>query len=134
MLDEFFGVIVDSKRLYSIYVYETENHAAYVGLTACVVLRDYWHKNLSTYRRDTLQVYCIEHNIPIPEIKILKNNLTPEEAQEWEKKMWYKYRDEGWYMINSEEKLGELGSRTPKWTEDKVIEFCKQHPEIKTKN
>jgi len=93
---------------YIIYVYEDEiNHCAYVGLTNNKKRRDYEHL---MNKADSLYKYCRKYDIPVPEMKVLIENLSATEAQKEEKRMWYKYRDEGWTMINSEKSLGYLGT------------------------
>ena len=69
-------------------------------------------------------LWCIEHDIPIPHFKILEDDLTAKQATEKEKEYWYKYRDDGWNMIDSEKALGSLGVGTRKWTEKGYKTIC----------
>lgn len=64
--------------------------------------------------------------------KILKENLTVNEAKEYESLYWNQYKDNDWNMINSEFMLGYVGVTNNKgWTEELIRKFVKEHPEIK---
>ena len=110
-----------------IYVYEENiTHSAYIGLTNNPKKRDEIHKiprNNGKY--DSLAEYCMKHNVDIPEMKILKSNLSPSQAKNYEKKYWYEYKQNGWNMINSEEKLGILGGTPSKWSYESLKELIK---------
>ena len=116
---------------YVIYVYEIEElHAAYIGLTHTPNKRDREHRLPNNNGYDSLALYCIEHNVEIPKMKILKSNLNTTRARELEIKYWHLYKDAGWTMINSEAKLGHIGYSVRKWTRESIITFVKEHPEI----
>ena len=127
------GYVLISNHNYIVYVYEDiENKAAYVGLTNNIKRRDLEHRFPTSIGYDKLGLWCIEHNIPVPQPKILENNLTAKEAGEKEEEYWYMYRDEGWTMINTEKALGSLGSGPRKWTEKTIRQFVKDN-NIKTR-
>ena len=119
-------------RDYVIYAYEIiEEHAVYIGLTHTPQKRDREHRNPDKNRGyDSLALYCIEHHIDIPKMKILKDNLNSTRARELEIKYWHQYKDDGWKMINSEAKLGHLGYGVRKWTKESIIKYVNEHPEI----
>lgn len=98
-----------------IYVYKDEiNHYAYVGLTNNIYVRHSSHCDKN--KKDTLYRHFEKFNLEIPEPEIVYSDLTPHEAQEKEREVFYQYRDAGWNMINSEKSLGSLGSTKKKWT------------------
>ena len=79
-----------------------------------------WHRNPKS-KDDKLQQHCKEHGIEIPKVKIIEDNLSPEQASAEEKRIWHQYKDTGWNMINSEGKLGFLGNRFRKWTKETIV-------------
>jgi len=108
-----------------IYVYKDEiNHYVYVGLTNCIKRRhkDHCDKDIN----DVLYQHFAKHNLEIPNPEIVYDNLTPHDAQNKEKEVYYQYRDAGWNMINAESSLGSLGSHR-KWTFKKCYAVAKKY-------
>lgn len=136
---EYVGSAPPSKRKYTVYAYEIEStHAVYVGVTYMLGSRDYTHKNPTNEKnKDRLYKYCKMLGVEIPEVKVLEDGIAPENASQKESEWYYKYQNDGWDMINTEEKLGILGGRVAlKWTHKKVTEVaktCKTQIEFKTK-
>ena len=127
------GYVLISNHNYIVYVYEDiENNAAYVGLTNNIKRRDWEHRFPTSRGYDKLGLWCIDHDIPVPQPKILENNLTAKEAGEKEEEYWYMYRDEGWTMINTEKALCSIGGSKRKWTEKTIRQFVKDN-NIKTR-
>ncbi len=127
------GYVLISNHNYIVYVYEDiENKAAYVGLTNDIKRRDWQHRFPTSKGYDSLGLWCINHDIPVPQPKILENNLTAKEAGEKEEEYWYKYRDEGWTMINTEKALGSLGGSPRKWTKKTIKKYINDN-DIKTR-
>ena len=109
----------DEEYVYTIYAYEIEStHAVYVGVTHIPASRDLFHKNAHHNKYKTrLAKYCESIGMnSIPEVKIVEDNIPPEQASEKEIYWYGKYKNEGWNMINLEEKLGLLGRQRKKWT------------------
>ena len=127
---------IDNTKAQTIYVYEFNDKSAYVGLTNDINRRDYQHRSKhytkGELKYDGVLFYSIEHNIEIPEVKILKTNLTREESQKEERYFINEYRKNGWNMINKN-KGGSLGaiSSDVLWTRELIIEESKKY---KTKN
>lgn len=131
LLDELFGKL--PIKNYAIYVYEViETHSVYVGLTSSPATRDMWHR-YSGNNHDSLYNYCQKHNVEIPPIKFIEDDLSPQQAASEEKRIWHLYKDAGWNMINTEGKLGSLGNCSRKWTKKTIVQFLEDHPEIKLK-
>lgn len=109
-----------------IYVYKDEiNHYAYVGLTNNLYVRHSSHCDKN--KKDTLYRHFEKFNLEIPEPEIVYSDLTPHEAQEKEREVFYQYRDAGWNMINDEKALGSLGSTKKKWTFNKTYNEAKKY-------
>lgn len=111
------------KNSYVIYIYElTKFNRAYIGLTNNILRRDREHLfNFKT----SLNKYCKENNIPIPNYKILEKNLNPIEAINKEKYWIDLYKDNGWKLFNIA-KPGSLGGNDIVWTKDKLYKLVKQ--------
>lgn len=116
---------------YIVYMYrDVVNRAAYIGLTNNRVKRDYEHRHDV---KDSLYKYCIERGTDVPEMEVLKDDLTSVEARRYETSFWYRYRDEGWTMINSERTLGFMGHGPFKWTRDVIVRYVRENPQIKSR-
>ena len=114
--------------LYTVYVYEDKKyHSAYVGITSNPKQRDWQHRTPNENGFDSLGLYCINHNISVPTMKILKNNIRAKEAIDLEFEYWYYYKNSGWNMINSEKTLGFLGAGERKWTKETIIKYIKDN-------
>lgn len=116
----------DGYALDCIYVYEfTDAGYAYVGRTVDIVARNWDHHNRED---DTVVRFAKEHGLSIPEPKIICDNITVKEGQEFEDKMIELYRSVGWNMINSVKggSLGGLGYQK-KWTNDRMMEIASKY-------
>lgn len=114
------------RQKHVIYVYKDEvNHYAYVGLTNNLYVRDTMHRDES--KADTLYKHFHKYNIEIPKPEIVCSDLTPHQAQEKEREVYYQYRDAGWNMINCEKSLGSLGSPRKKWTYNKCYKEAEKY-------
>ena len=109
-----------------IYVYKDEiNHYVYVGLTNNMYVRDTSHRDKN--KQDTLYKHFSKYGLNIPKPEIIYYDLTPHEAQEKEREVYYQYRDAGWNMINHEKALGSLGSIKKKWTYIKTYKEAQKY-------
>ena len=114
------------RQKHVIYVYKDEiNHYVYVGLTNNMYIRDTSHRDKN--KQDTLYKHFSKYGLDIPEPEIIYSDLTPHEAQEKEREVYYQYRDAGWNMINYEKALGSLGSRKKKWTYIKTYKEAQKY-------
>ena len=119
---------------YLVYVYEeTKTHSAYVGLTNNINRRHFQHQHSKNGKYDSLGQFCIDNNVTFPKYKILKENLSSTAAREYEFKYYFKYKDAGWNMINSEKTLGYLGHGNTKWSKDNILKIIAEHPEINSR-
>lgn len=92
------NVFIDTKHFVYAYCFE-ETKTVYVGLTMDIERRNREHlKNLCD--NSSVYKYAKNNNIPIPEVKILKENLTPNESAEWEDFYVKKFRRDGWNVLN----------------------------------
>ncbi|MCK9415214.1 hypothetical protein M0Q97_00985 [Candidatus Dojkabacteria bacterium] len=102
---------------YVIYVYEFKDYnKAYVGLTNDIIRRDrdhFFNKN------ENLIKFCIDKKIPLPNYKILDENLISVDAQTREIYWLDFYKNDGWDMFNIA-KAGSLGGGNIKWTLKKL--------------
>lgn len=110
-------VIRGSKRERIIYVFEFDDHHAYVGLTFNIKVR------LSCHLTNTKSaVYRYIHETGCNYLfKTISGWLSEKEAQDEEQRMIEKYETDGWTMINSMHGGG-LGACPKKYT----LEYCKQ--------
>lgn len=116
-----------------VYSYEFSDHSVYIGLTNSLDRRDQQHRERRYHSNgkpqyDGVLDYSLKHNIEIPEVKILINNLTREESGLEEIKWIQYYKDNGWNLINRN-KGGSIGSYIikDKWTNETVIEEAKKY-------
>ena len=83
-------------------------------------------KNKNEHSERSLFNFYFEKNLPIPEPIILKENLTPIEAQYYEGYYVEKYRNEGWKILNKA-KTGiaksSIGGGYIKYTFEKAVEI-----------
>ena len=109
---------------YVIYVYEDiENKVAYVGLTKNIQIRHSNHKEES----DKVAKYFMELNLIVPEPRIVYENLSADEAKEKEAEVHFKYKNDGWILLDSEQNLGNLGGGIIKWTREKVLKEASKY-------
>ena len=115
---------------YLIYVYEdTQNHYAYVGLTNNAKRRDREHLMSN---KDSLYKHCKKFDIAVPEMKIIKTDLSASQASDAEKRIYEDYYNSGWHMINTKKNLGLLGGnqRFRKDATKEINKILEEHPEI----
>jgi hypothetical protein len=106
-----------------IYCYEfTDIKTVYVGRTIHPKIRDKEH----IWQNDTVSFFCKEHNISIPEMKILEDNLTIEEGTKKECFWIEYYKNKGWILLNKAKggSLGSLGRIY--YTKEKCYEIAKE--------
>lgn len=83
---------------YIIYVYEIiEFNKAYVGLTNNIKRRDKEHL---FSEKDKMNLFCKENYLPLPNYKILEQNLKSTEAKKSEKYWYNYYKTNNWEMFN----------------------------------
>lgn len=95
-------------KIDSVYVYEfVEHHTAYVGRTLMRTQKERDKHHL--FVLDSVSSFARENDIPLPEMKILEDNLTLKEGVE--KEGWWikKYYTDGWSVLNKA-KAGAIGS------------------------
>lgn len=103
--DERFGLIEGKIDL--VYSYEfTEERAVYVGRT--LIKRSKERDKQHLFKLDSVSSFAKERDIPVPEMKILKSDLTIEEGARQEAWWIEKYREEGWTLLNKA-KAGSIG-------------------------
>ena len=124
--------------IHVVYSYEfSEINYVYVGRTMDLKRRDCSHRSPS--QNDSVYNFAKEHNLKIPEVKILSKNLVAKESQRLEDEFKNKYAQDGWNLINKAktgENTGSLGSSQRKWTYEscrKAAESCKNREEFKNK-
>ena len=109
---------------YVIYVYEDiENKVAYVGLTKNIQIRHSNHKE----ERDKVAKYFMDLNLIVPEPRIVYENLSADEAKEKEAEVHFKYKNDGWILLDSEQNLGKLGGGIIKQTRKKVLKEASKY-------
>jgi len=117
------------KRL--VYSYEFSDNYVYVGLTCNDKRRDRQHNN----EISPVKNHIIEFNVK-PIKKILSDGyICVNEAQILENYWVYKYKNEGWNILNTK-KTGGLGGNTLYWTKEKCREVankCKSRKEFSIK-
>ena len=75
-----------------------EQHAVYIGITNNKNRRNEEHHK---DKRGTNYKFAQKHNIQIPDMVILKDNLSPEpEGLYWEDYYVKKYKEDGWTVLN----------------------------------
>ena len=109
-----------------IYVYEFEpSHAAYIGLTFKMEVRDKRH-----HKEGSVYEYAKQHNISIPTPKILTDYLQQEEASIQEGVWTQYYKDQGWKILNKI-KTGSLGGQeTLDYTIEKIEDSMKGYDSL----
>lgn len=133
------SVALDETSLsYLIYAYEDyQNKICYVGLTKDLIKRKSAHKKMEYYKDkqgnkhhyyDSVAKYFISINKPIPEPKILEENLNMSQSQTQEKYWVDYYLSKGWKLLNiakTGKGISSVGGCQVKWTKDKIIEVAK---------
>lgn len=115
--------------LRKIYVFEFEDHSAYVGLSYDPVVRYEAH----LHKEDSAVYLHIKSTGCKYEFKILTDYLDKEEAARQEELVKLRYAKEGWHILNRV-KCGSLGGvGFSKYTKDDIKEEIKRL-DIKTRN
>jgi predicted GIY-YIG superfamily endonuclease len=130
----FNGLKLTSVKIYCIYVYEDKkNKHVYVGLTKNIKRRDREHragkKKHGIVKYDTVYKYFNNNRQNVPEVIVLKKDLTAKEAQQMEEFYYNYYDSNGWKLINKA-KPGSLGAYT-KWTKEDCCAESKKYKTIK---
>ena len=142
-LDEFTWLKDDridfsTEKIDCVYAYEfSDFHAVYVGRTLERRAKDRDKEHLFV-DKDAVYIFAKANNVPVPDMKILENNLTLAEGVEKEGYYLERYRKEGWHIINRA-KTGGIGLiARNKWSKRKCREealkyktrgaFAKQSP------
>lgn len=117
------NVYVDKVDSVYKYYFETEN-AVYIGRTVYKALRDRQHR---TTLNDSVYKFAKKHNIEIPKMEIIEDNLTVLEGIEREKYWGQYYKDNGYTIINKAS-FGSIGPMASgKWSKEKCIEESKKY-------
>ena len=99
--------LIDGK-IDSVYVYEFVNqHAAYIGRTLMRTQKERDKHHL--FVLDSVSSFARDNDIPLPEMRILEDNLTLKEGIEREAFYIEKYKNEGWNVLNKAG-AGSIGS------------------------
>lgn len=122
------------KRELDIYVNKKDNvygyffdelKSVYIGRTINPTQRNAYHKN-----KGSVFQFAALNNIPIPQMTILKFDLTPAEGLEWEDYYVSEYKKNGWNVINKAKTgvdSGSLGAASKLWTYKKCYEEAKKY-------
>lgn len=104
-----------------VYVYEfLDQKAVYVGRTLMARKED--RDKEHAFSNDAVARFAYTHEIPVPSIKVLEENLTIREGTNLEEFYVRKYKDEGWQILNIA-KTGSIGALgKDKWTKKACFE------------
>lgn len=122
--DKRFDLIND--KIDCVYAYEfIEQNTVYVGRTLMRLKnrRDLDH----IFSNDSVSKFAKENNIPVPEMKILEDNLTIKEGAENEGIWLELYKEDGWKILNIAKtgSIGRIGHRFSKYTYEVCYELAK---------
>lgn len=112
-LDEFTWLKDDridfsTEKIDCVYAYEfVEFHAVYVGRTLERRVKDRDKEHLFV-DKDAVHIFAKKHDVPVPDMKILEDNLTLAEGAEKEGHYLECYRKAGWSILNRA-KTGGIG-------------------------
>lgn len=133
--------------------YFKDFNVVYVGRTNNIIRRDKEHKNgkyidkknQEHRRRDAVYEFAKLHNIEVPLIQILEQNLSIIESQDKEDFYCKKFKDEGFILLNKAKTgvgVSSIGKLVKKYTYQNVYnlakeyetinEFVKNHPSAST--
>ena len=136
-LESYFWLKNQSFDLYKdeidmIYAYEfIEQNAVYVGrtLARCADQRDKEH----IFKNDSVSNFAKEHNIPVPKMKILENDLLLVDGVEREGYWVEKYKKDGWVILNKTKtgSIGGLGKSLTKKSYNYCLSEAKKYTELK---
>lgn len=118
------------KKTHLVYVYIDESlNVAYVGLTSNLKSRHARHK-----KKGSVYDYFSNKGLPIPEPKILKDNLTPEESRFYEDFYLNIFKEKGYEVLNKAKTgryCGSFGGGRVKYTYDVCYEIAKRYNTLK---
>ena len=118
-------VLESKKKSHNVYVYEFEDKAVYVGLTATRRIKGRIKEHFMS--SSPVSKYASENNVRIPEMKIIYTDLTPLEASIKEGEVLSEYAGKGWKIVNIAP-TGGLGSFLHgSWTKERCIEESKKY-------
>lgn len=105
-----------------VYVYEfTGTKTAYIGRTVNKKYRDNVHRNNV---KDCVRIFADQINVPVPAVKYLADQISPQEGCKYEALMMQEYLNKGWTLLNKQ-KFSGLGALTC-ISKKECIEFAKQ--------
>lgn len=110
-----------------VYSYEfTNEKAVYVGRT--LIKRHKERDKQHLFKIDSVSSFAKEHDIPVPEMKILESGLTIEEGVRQEAWWIEKYREEGWTLLNKAKagSIGLIGKGKTRYTYEICCELSKE--------
>jgi hypothetical protein len=125
-IDKRFDIFKD--KIDMVYSYEfLEQHAVYVGRT--LMKNKKQRDNQHIFGNDTVSKFAKENNIPVPEMKILEDNLTLKEGVEKEGVWLELYKKDGWTTLNVAKtgSIGTLGIWLSLWNYDSCYEEAKKY-------
>lgn len=118
----------------NVYAYFfTEFNSVYVGRSIAPNNRDKEHRNANRKKKSSVYKFAEKHNIPIPQMAILKTNITPDEGLVWEDYFVKEYKKDGWNILNKAKTgkgSGSLGGAAKKRNKKEVIEKSKKYKSL----
>lgn len=102
-----------------------ELNSIYIGRTINPKQRDNSHRHKSAVYN-----FAVSNNIPVPQMTILKSDLTPVEGLEWEDFYVNKYKEEGWNILNIAPTgvgSGSLGFASKRWTYNRTYNEARKY-------
>lgn len=108
-----------------IYGYFFDNNVVYIGRTLNPKNRDIDHRKEK--KRDQVYRYSVEHNVDIPPMTIIENDITLDEGIKREQ-FWIDYYRENNFVVLNKNKGGGIGSLTfSKYTREKIEEETRKY-------
>lgn len=118
---------ISKKHLIYKYFFK-ETNSIYIGLTKNLKERNENHRNKN--KKSSVLLHSIENNINIPNIEIIEDNLTIDEAKIREEYWVNYYYNNGFNIINKAKtglKSSSTGGCIRKWTYEKCLEEAKKY-------
>lgn len=110
-----------------VYSYEfVKENAVYVGRT--LIKRHKERDKQHLFKIDSVSAFAKEHDIPVPEMKILESGLTIEEGVRQEAWWIEKYKEENWMLLNKAKagSIGMIGKGKTKYTYEICCRLSKE--------
>lgn len=105
-----------------VYVYEfIGTKTAYIGRTVNKQHRDNAHRNNA---KDCVRMYADQIKVPVPVVKYLADQISPQEGSKYEAMMMQNYLNNGWTLLNKQ-KFSGLGTLT-RVSKKECIDFAKR--------